>query len=193
MKLARALSAILVAAAPVASAAPVSYAMIKDHTDLTFTIDHAGFSLKHGWFTDLDGTLMLDPDHLEASSVAITVNARSIATNHELRDKELRGPGFLDTDKFPTLGFVSSRVTSTGPDSLDVEGNLTLHGVTKPLLLHTKVNRIASSPFTHLPAAGFSARGTLKRSDYGILAIIPLIGDEVAITIDVEFSAPAAK
>jgi len=189
MRLAIALSAILVVTTPVAWSAPVTYTMNRDHTDLSFEIDHAGFSMKHGWFTDLNGTLKLDSERLDASSVDITVGAGSIATNHELRDRELRGKGFLDAEQFPTLRFVSTKVTRTGPEALDVLGVLTLHGVSKPLLLHVRVNRLAISPFTKLPAAGFSAEGTLKRSEYGILTLIPLLGDEVKIGIDAEFSA----
>jgi polyisoprenoid-binding protein YceI len=192
MKSAMALSAILVVAAPVGWSAPVTYTMNRDHTDLTFAIDHAGFSMKRGWFTDLNGTLKLDPDQLETAAVDITVAASSIATNHELRDRELRGKAFLDVERFPNLRFVSTKVTRTGPDALDVQGDLTLHGVSKPLLLHVKVNRLAISPFTKLPAAGFSAEGALKRSDYGILTLIPLLGDEVKISIEAEFSAASA-
>ena len=106
MKSAITLSAMLALTMPAAWSAPVTYTMNRDHTDLSFEIDHAGFSMKHGWFTDINGTLKLDADRLEASSVDITVAATSIATNHEVRDRELRGKAFLDAEQFPTLRFV---------------------------------------------------------------------------------------
>jgi polyisoprenoid-binding protein YceI len=178
---------VLGCSAPGAWAATSTYDLNKDHTDVSFRISHAGFTLKHGEFADISGTLQLDSDHLEASSVDVSVVAASIWTNHAKRDQVLQGTDFLDGAHFPALHFVSTHVVQTAPGKLDVTGTLTLRGVSRPLVLHASVNRIGISPFGNTPAAGFTATGTLKRSDYGMDAMIPMIGDEVQIDIDAEF------
>lgn len=168
--------------------APATYTVNKDHTDVVFEIDHVGFSMKHGWFRDIAGTLTLDEARPEASKVDITIKAASIDTNHEQRDKDLTGAQFLDVAKFPEMRFVSTKVTKTGANTADIEGSLTLHGVTKPLILHAKLNKLGPNPFDQTPTAGFTATGSLKRSDFGISTFVGPIGDEVAITIDAEFA-----
>jgi polyisoprenoid-binding protein YceI len=114
----------------------------------------------------------------------------SIGTNHEKRDHDLQGPNFLDAVQFPTMHFVSTKVVKNGTTKFDLIGNLTMHGVTQPLTLHAVVNRIGPTPFGNAPTAGFTATGILKRSDYGVKGLLPLIGDEVAIDVDAEFAVP---
>jgi polyisoprenoid-binding protein YceI len=183
---------LLAFAASTAFAAPIAYELNKDHTDVTFRINHAGFTMKHGSFADISGTLKLDADHLDASSVDITVAIDSIATNHAKRDQDLQSAKWLDAVQYPSMHFVSTKVARKGANKLDVAGTLTLHGVSRPLVLHATVNRIGASPFGGTQTAGFSATGTLKRSDYDIKGLIPMIGDEVAIEIDAEFAVPKA-
>jgi polyisoprenoid-binding protein YceI len=181
---------LLVGTASGAFAAPTAYVLSKDHTDVSFRISHAGFTMKHGWFADISGSMMLDPDHLDSGSVDITVATNSIATNHAKRDRDLQSSGFLDAVQYPTMHFVSTKVVRKGKNKLDVQGTLTLHGVTKPLVLHAIANRVGASPFGKVQTAGFSATGTLKRSDYGINTMIPMIGDEVVLEVDAEFAVP---
>jgi polyisoprenoid-binding protein YceI len=90
------------------------------------------------------------------------------------------------------MRFVSTRVTSVGAGALRIEGNLTLHGVTKPLTLEAKLNKTAPNPFDKKPTLGFSAKGSLKRSDFGMASAIPIIGDVVTLTIDAEFNRPVS-
>jgi polyisoprenoid-binding protein YceI len=170
-------------------AAPIAYELNQDHTDVTFQINHAGFSMKHGSFAKMSGTLNLDSEHLDASSVDVSVAVPSIATNHEKRDQDLQRDTWLDAAKYPVMHFVSTKVVQTGPNKLEVSGVLSLHGVTKPLVLHTTINRIGPSPFGNVETAGFSATATLKRSGFGINAFIPMIGDDVVIEIAAEFVA----
>src|SRR5580700_4602530 len=87
---------LLVGAVSTAFAAPVAYELNKDHTDVTFRISHAGFTMKHGWFTDISGTLNLDEQHLDASSVDATIAMNSISTNSDKRDGHLKNPDFFD-------------------------------------------------------------------------------------------------
>jgi polyisoprenoid-binding protein YceI len=176
-----------------ASAAPVTYELNAAHTDVTFTISHAGFTMKHGSFADVSGTLRLDADRLEASSVDVLVAIKSIYTSHAKRDQDLQGPKFLDAAQFPTMHFASTKVVALSPSNLDITGDLTLHGVTRQIVLHSKVNMIGKSPFGGGQTAGFTALGTLKRSDYGVKEGIPMIGDDVAILIDAEFAVPRQK
>lgn len=178
-----------IAVAPLAAAAPVTYSLNKDHTDVVFEISHLGFSNKHGWFRDMSGSLTLDADKPEAATVSVVIKTRSIDTNHAERDTALAGAGFLDAATFADISFVSTEIVRTGADTADITGKLTLHGITKPMMLHAKLNKIASNPFDHTPTAGFRATGELKRSDYGVTAFLPMIGDAIAMTVDAEFSA----
>jgi polyisoprenoid-binding protein YceI len=100
--------------------------------------------MKHGSFGDISGTLMLDADRLDASSVDVMVAATLIATHHVKRDQDLQSAGFLDAVQFPSMHFVSTKVITKGKNKLDVVGTLTLLGVSKPLTLHTTVNRIGA-------------------------------------------------
>jgi len=182
-----------VAAAPLASAAyaaPQTYHLEKTHVDLLFAIDHAGFSKKHGSFRELDATLQFDPAQPEASSVDVVVQTDSLDTGFAARDKDVKGAMFLDVAQYPQMHFRSTHVRREG-DHLRIDGELTLHGVTRPLTLTAHVNQVAPNPFDKRPTVGFSATGSLKRSDFGIKQFVPVIGDEVAITIDAEFNHAA--
>ncbi|MGC1458095.1 MAG: YceI family protein [Steroidobacteraceae bacterium] len=172
-----------------AYAAPAHFVLSKDHTDVVFEVSHVGYSMKHGWFRDISGTLIFDAKKPESSSVDVTIKSGSIDTNNAQRDKDLSGQNFLDAVKFPDLHFVSTRVVRRGNQTLDVEGSLTLHGITRPIVLHTKLNKSGPNPFNHAPTVGFTAHGSLMRSDYGIASMIPILGDEVSIVIDAEFDA----
>ena len=165
-----------------------AYTLNKDHTDVTFTINHLGFSMKHGWFNEVEGMLDIDPAKPAAAKVDVTIKATSINTNHGQRDKDISAPNMLDTAKFPTIHYVSTKVTPTGADTATVVGDLTLHGVTKPVTMMVKLNKQGPSPFGGTPTMGFTGKGMLKRSDFGINAMLPMIGDEVDFVIDTEFS-----
>jgi polyisoprenoid-binding protein YceI len=172
----------------VAAAAPETYQLEKTHVDLVFTINHAGFSQKHGSFRTLDATLHYDPSAPQMSSVSVTVKTDSLDTGFAARDKDVMGAMFLDAAKYPEMRFVSTKVAA-GPDgSLRIDGDLTLHGVTKPIVLHAKLNKLGPNPFDKRPTVGFTATASLKRSDYGMSYAVPVIGDEVNITIDAEFN-----
>jgi polyisoprenoid-binding protein YceI len=165
-----------------------TYHLEKTHVDLLFSINHAGFTQKHGSFRDLDATLQYDPDHADKSQISVVVKTDSIDTGFAARDKDLEGEKFLDVAKYPEMRFVSRKVTPGADGTLVVEGDLTLHGVTRPLTLHAKLNKAAPNPFDQKPTLGFSATGTLKRSEFGIATAIPIIGDQVTLTIDAEFN-----
>ena len=109
------------------------------------------------------------------------------STTNEKLDGELRGDQWLDAGKFPDAHFVSRTVTETGPNSADVLGDLTLHGVTKPVTLHVSFNGAGTNPIDKAYTVGFDARGTIKRSDFGVTKYVPLVGDEVDLIISAAF------
>ena len=184
------LTVFYVLASQAASAGPQTYQLEPTHVDLLFAINHLGFSWKHGSFRALTGTLSFDADHPEASQVTIAIKADSIDTAFAPRDKDLKGEHFLDTAKFPDIEFHSTRITRSGADAFTVVGDLTLHGVTRPIELQAKLNGVGANPFDKKPTVGFSVSGSLKRSDFGISALMPAIGDVVTITADAEFNQP---
>jgi polyisoprenoid-binding protein YceI len=171
-----------------ASRAADTYQLEKTHVDLLFSISHAGFTEKHGAFRDLDATLQYDAAHPEKSQVTVTVKTDSVDTGFARRDSDVKSDKFLDVAKYPEMRFVSIKVTPGPGDTLLIEGNLSLHGATQPLTLNAKLNKSAPNPFDKKPTLGFSATGSLKRSDYGVSTYVPIIGDVIAITIDAEFN-----
>lgn len=184
------LALIALGTASSAFAASETYQIEKTHADLLFSIDHAGFTQKHGSFRDFDATLQYDAARPENSKVEVTVQTDSLDTALPARDKDVKGENFLDTAKYPQMRFVSTKVTPAANQELRIEGNLTLHGVTKPITLHAKLNKSAPNPFDQRPTLGFSATGSLKRSDFGMATFIPVVGDVVKIEIDAEFNRP---
>lgn len=164
------------------------YGLEKTHADLLFSISHAGFTEKHGSFRDFDAKLEYDAQSPQKSQVSVTVQTDSLDTGFAPRDQDVKGDKFLDVAHYPEMRFVSTKVTPGPNQTLLVEGNLTLHGVTKPLTLRARLNKAGPNPFDGKPTLGFTATGSFKRSDFGIATAVPIIGNEVTIAIDVEFN-----
>ncbi len=157
------------------------------HASVLFSLSHLGFSKTYGRFNSVEGAFTLDADAPEKSSVVVTLDAASIDTNHKERDEHLRGKDFFDTAQYPNLIYKSTSVTRTGENSATVTGDLTMHGVTKPVPLEVTLNKTGPHPRDATKTvAGFSARGALKRSDFGMTYGVPVLGDEVELIIDVE-------
>ncbi len=203
------LAAALVLAAPFARAvdgsapAPVpagAYTVDKAHTSLLFRVSHMGFSTYTGRFARIDAALQFDPAHLAASRVTVNIDPRSIAADNAPSGflQMLAGEGWLDAEHYPELTFRSTSVEVTGPNTFRIHGELTLHGVTKPLILDARYNGgYAGHPMDPHARVGFSASGSLKRSDFGISFGIPApgttmgVGDEVNVVLETEFNGPA--
>lgn len=157
------------------------------HASVLFGVSHLGFSKTFGRFNTVEGVFSLDPEAPDKSSVEVTMDAASLDTNHAKRDEHLRGPDFFDVTKYPTLTYKSTSVKSTGPKTAIVTGDLTLHGVTKPVPLQVTLVNTGVHPMDKTKTvAGFSARGTLKRTDFGMGYAAPVLGDEVEIIIEVD-------
>jgi polyisoprenoid-binding protein YceI len=159
------------------------------HTNIVFLVDHLGFSKMVGQFQAFDGTLNLDPDALEQGSVSVTIETESVDTDHQKRDDHLRSPDFFNATEFPTMTFQSTKVEVNGDNGARVHGNLTLLGVTKPVVLDSTFNGVGPHPSPQMAGvtvAGFSGRTTIMRSDFGMTGMVPNIGDEVEIWLEVE-------
>lgn len=162
-----------------------TYTLDESHSYVGWQVSHFGFSSPSGkWMAS--GILELDKDKPAASKVNVTINVADMITGLPKLDDHLKSDQFFNVAKYPTATFVSNKVIITGKETAKVDGLLTLHGVTKPVTLKVKLNKAAISPINNKMTAGFSATATLKRSDFGIDAYLPGLGDEVALTIEVE-------
>lgn len=167
-------------------AEPVEYAFDPSHTSIEFYVNHMGFSNFQGEFQTFDGSLMFDDAQPQNSSVNVTIDANSIDTDVAALDKHLKSADFFDTAQFPNLTFKSKSIKITGENTGVITGDLTMHGVTKEIALDVTLNKFAPNPMTKKQAVGFSATGSLKRSEFGISTYVPNIGDEVKIRIETE-------
>jgi polyisoprenoid-binding protein YceI len=162
------------------------YEFDKEHTHINFTINHLGFSEMLGLFTSYDGKFEFDEQNPEKSKVTITLKPDGIRTSSEKLDEHLRGKDFFDTAKFPYIRFVSTSVKVTGERTGDITGDLTMMGVTKPVVVHATFNKGDYHPMSNMYIAGFTGSATLKRSDFGMNYGIPMVGDEVRLEFSTE-------
>jgi polyisoprenoid-binding protein YceI len=189
-------------AVPPASTAAIpagAYTLDKAHASLLFRVDHLGFSNYTGRFSRFDAKLQFDPAKPEASSVTVTIDPASLQVENPPEGfvKTLTGADWLDAVKFPQMVFKSKKVTRSGKDQLRIDGDLTLHGVSAPVTLTAKFNGgYAGHQYDPQARIGFSARGSLKRSAFGIANGIPAPGsnmgvsDAVEVIVEAEFSGP---
>ena len=162
------------------------YEFDKSHTHIAFYVNHLGFSDMLGLMTSYNGSYQFDEKHPEQSAVDVTLKPTGIHTSSEILDHVLQGENFFNSDKFPEIHFVSTSVKVTGDKTGDINGNLTMLGVTKPITLHVHFNKADYQPVTNLYISGFNAETTLKRSDFGMSYGIPMVGDEVRVEISTE-------
>lgn len=157
------------------------------HASVLFGVSHLGFSKTFGRFNTIEGVFDLDEGSPEKSTVEVIIDAASLDTNHAKRDEHLRGKDFFNVTEFPKLTYKSTSVKLTGAKTALVTGDLTMLGVTKPVPLEvTLVNKGPNPMDNKKIVAGFSARGTLKRSEFGMGYAAPVLGDDVEIIIEVD-------
>lgn len=155
------------------------------HSEVSFKVRHLGLSKVSGRFGKFQGTIQMDEQDLAKSSVEVSIEAASISTDNEGRDKHLKSPDFFDVEKIPTLTFKSVAVKEVSKGKLEVTGDFTMHGVTKRIVIPITSLGTAKSPFNDV-RAGFEGSLTLNRGDYGIKTFPGVIGEEVSITLGVE-------
>lgn len=189
-----ALAAALLVAAPFASAAPTTYVIDPNHTSAEFSIRHL-FSKVPGRFQKVAGTIVYDPANPAGSSVKAEIDATTITTANEKRDGHLKSEDFFDVAKYPTLTFESTAVAAAGENKLKVDGNLTMHGITKPVTLD--VTFLGAGPgMGGRQVSGFEAVTKVNRKDFNIVWNRnldqggTLLGDDVDIKINVEANTP---
>jgi polyisoprenoid-binding protein YceI len=171
------------------------WALDTAHSAVTFSIRHLGLAKVRGRFDRFDAALEIGPT-LAESGVEATIDMDSIDTNNDDRDAHLRGTDFFSTDLHPTMRFVSTGITGADAD-WQLGGLLTLNGITRPISLDVEFNGLEEFPGRDMRLAGFSATGSLKRSEFGIdFGMLPLgadklaLSDEVKIELDMEFVEP---
>jgi len=184
-----ALVAVLALASGAAFAAE-PYQIDPNHTQVEYTYSHFGFSHITGRLNNVEGDFLFDAKDPAKSSIQVSIPIDTISVGVPDLDKELVSPAFFDAAKFPTATFQSTAVTSTGANKLAVAGDLTIHGVTKPVTLDVTVNKIGMHPMRGVAAAGFDATATIKRSDFGVALYVPNMSDEVTLHITMEAFAP---
>ena len=184
------LVAALLFAAGAAQATPVRYDLDPGHTQVEFSWNHFGFTNITGRFDKVEGKFQFDPVDPTRSSIDVTIPIASMDTGVGALDEHLQSPDFFDAAQFPVATFRSSKVERVDADSLKVSGELTIHGVSRPAALDVTINRIGEHPMAGRAAAGFDARTTIKRSDFGISKYVPNVSDEIVIAITSEAMVP---
>jgi len=169
------------------------YTLDKGHANLTFRVNHLSYSYYLGRFNEFDAKLTFDAKNPANSKVTATLTTASVDTNNEVLEGKLKADDWLDAKKFPAITFVSKDVKITSATGGTVTGDLTLHGVTKPVTLDVTLVGYGYNTYSQADTVGFSATGKLNRSDFGITNLVPKVGDEVTFTFDGEFNLiPAA-
>jgi polyisoprenoid-binding protein YceI len=176
-------------AAPFATAQTSTWAIDPMHSQIEFSVRHMTVSNVHGRFGNLKGNVTLNDADVTKSSVDVTIDVTSLDTGVAQRDGDVKGPGFFDTAKFPTATFTSTGVTKNG-SNLTVSGNLTLHGVTRPVQLDVEGPSPPVTGMDKKPHSGFSATTTLNRKDFGVGVNVPatVVGEDIKLTIELEIA-----
>ena len=163
-----------------------TYVLESGHTRAEFRVSHLGFSEMPGMFSDIKGRLEFDPAKPEQGSIEATINANSVTMNHAVLDGKLKGKDFFNTAKYPTITFKSTDIDRDGSASGTIKGNLTMLGVTRPVTLDVTFSKKAWNKYAGAEAVGFTAFTKIHRSDFGMKYLLPDVGDDVTIRLDVE-------
>ncbi len=168
---------------------PGAYKVEPYHSQVVFSVTHFGLTNFYGMFSGASGTLDLQPATLADSKLEVSIPVSTISTTVPILTEELKGAQWFDVAQFPVATFTSTTVVSTGADSAKVTGNLTLHGVTKPVVLNVQLIGTGVNPLSKANSVGFEVSGTFHRGDFGIKTDIPAVGDEVKLHIAGAFEA----
>ena len=186
-------AALLAFAAAPAFAAPVTYKLDPKHTNVLATWNHFGFSNPSLNFGQVDGTLVYDAENVANSSVQVTLPFSGVSALADQFHDHLAGDKWFDAAKYPNATFKSTMVEAAGEGKLTVTGDLTIKDITKPVVLDVTLNKVGEHPMAKVPAIGFDATATLKRSDFGVGAYAPMVSDEVKLRITTEATAPKTE
>lgn len=174
-----------------ALAAPVDYEIDPTHTATVFSWNHFGFSTPSANFSDIQGVIKVDNAKPANSSVDVTIPVSSVNTNVPALDKEFQQEGWFNAAKYPNITFKSTKVETKDKKHFKITGNLTVKGITKPVVLDAVLNKQGEHPMAKVPAIGFNATTSFNRSEFGIGNYVPNVGDKITVNITTE--ATAAK
>ena len=178
-------------ASSVTLAAPVDYKIDPTHTATVFSWNHFGFSTPSAKFTDIQGVIKVDNAKPANSSVEVTIPLSSVNTNVPALDKEFQEEAWFNAAKYPNITFKSTKVETKDKKHFKITGDLTVKGVTKPVVLDAVLNKQGEHPMAKVPAIGFNATTSFNRSAFGIGNYVPNVGDKITVNITTE--ATAAK
>lgn len=184
------LTAALVAASANAFAAGVAYKLDPKHTNVLASWNHFGYSTPSVNFGQADGTLLYDAADVGKSSVQVSLPLSGLSALADDFYDHLTSVGWFDAAQFPNATFKSTKVEAAGEGKLKVTGDLTIKGITRPVVLDVVLNKAGEHPMTKRPAIGFNATATIKRSDFGLGNYAPAVSDEVSLRITTEANAP---
>ena len=175
--------------APLSIAQTSTWVPDKAHSEVDFTVLHMGISNVHGRLGNIGGTIVVNDSDITKSTINITIDVSSVDTGVSMRDNDLKSDHFFDVAQFPTATFVSSAVAKSGA-GLTVNGNLTLHGVTKPVTLAVEGPTGPAQGMDKKPHEGFTASVTLSRTAFGVGANMPtgMVADQIKLTIDLDLA-----
>ena len=172
-------------------AKPVDYKIDPTHTATVFSWNHFGFSTPSANFTDIQGVIKVDNAKPANSSVEVTIPLSSVNTNVPALDKEFQEEAWFNAAKYPNITFKSTKVETKDKKHFKITGDLTVKGVTKPVVLDAVLNKQGEHPMAKVPAIGFNATTSFNRSAFGIGNYVPNVGDKITVNITTE--ATAAK
>lgn len=176
-----------------ASALADSWKIDPNHTAAQFSVKHMGISTVRGAFTKVNGTVEYDASDVSKSVIDVTIDANSVDTRVDMRDNDLRSDKFFDVAKYPTITFKSTKIESAGTGKLKATGDLTMHGVTKQVVLSVEGITDPMKDQRGNLHLGASATTTIDRTQFGLSNMTAMVGSDITITIDVEVTKPAAK
>ena len=165
------------------------YRLDPAHGKITWSLNHLGFSTYYGQFTDVSGDLVLDPAEPSRSKITVIIMTDSANGLNDKLNAELKKPEFFDTAKFPEAHFVTTSIDPSGPTTARVNGELTLKGVTRPISFDATFNQAGINPIDKAYSVGFDGWAVIKRSEFGVSAYLPALGDEVSLRLEGEFKA----
>ncbi|AZN69253.1 MULTISPECIES: YceI family protein [Acinetobacter] len=181
----------LVLGSTLVQAKAVDYKIDPTHTATVFSWNHFGFSTPSANFTDIQGVIKVDNAKPENSSVNVTIPVSSVNTNVVALDKEFQEEAWFNAAKYPNITFKSTKVETKDKKHFKITGDLTVKGVTKPVVLDAVLNKQGEHPMAKVPAIGFNATTSFDRSAFGIGNYVPNVGDKITVNITTE--ATAAK
>lgn len=167
------------------------YKLDTNHASVVFMVSHFGYASYIGRFNAPSGTLKFNVKNPVKSKLSVTIDVNSVDTPSEALDNHLRSPDFFNAEKYPEIRFKSTKVQQIDDRTGKVTGDLTLLGVTKPVTLDVIFNGGSYFEIAKAYKIGFSARGSIKRSDFGMSGFLPFLGDEVSLIIEAEFMQPS--